>query len=279
MLLYSIYLLCMLLLYVDNCAMWLNGLNDNLPGFPKVQCTRVPCPVSYMELDAITTADKVADSFSEIPEVVLESNKYKTQPVGPFGSNGDAQNQSYIINDMCVTDGIYSINRTLDDHIVSMIGLAMLNAYDGATHGQFFWNFRTELEEKWDFQRAVANKWLPRYSEMTKEHWNSGLGPIKHACTLNGQMPVYNHSKDVMVTLHFDSDVTTNSISMTTILSSMVIVGLLVVLVRYILYSIEIPGVYWVKQYFGYSSHGYIDNTRHYEPIPDSETELVGNLP
>ncbi|KAG2517379.1 hypothetical protein JM16_007425 [Phytophthora kernoviae] len=28
----------------DNCAMWLNGFNDNLPGFPNTQCRMVDCP-------------------------------------------------------------------------------------------------------------------------------------------------------------------------------------------------------------------------------------------
>ena len=28
--------------------MWLNGFNDNLEGFPKVTCKRVPCPAPYM---------------------------------------------------------------------------------------------------------------------------------------------------------------------------------------------------------------------------------------
>ena len=32
----------------DNCAMWLNGFNDNLDGFPKVECAMVKCPDPYM---------------------------------------------------------------------------------------------------------------------------------------------------------------------------------------------------------------------------------------
>ncbi|CAH0485986.1 unnamed protein product [Peronospora farinosa] len=30
----------------DNSAMWLIGFNDNLPGFPKVQCHMVDCPIN-----------------------------------------------------------------------------------------------------------------------------------------------------------------------------------------------------------------------------------------
>ena len=34
-------------LATDNCAMWLNGLNDNLPGFPKLPCKFIPCAEPY----------------------------------------------------------------------------------------------------------------------------------------------------------------------------------------------------------------------------------------
>lgn len=34
------------------------------------------------------------------------------------------------------------------------LGYAKIGAFDLPTHGQFFWNFRTELEERWDFQRV-----------------------------------------------------------------------------------------------------------------------------
>ena len=29
-------------------ALWLNGFNDNLPGFPKVECEYIECPAPYM---------------------------------------------------------------------------------------------------------------------------------------------------------------------------------------------------------------------------------------
>ncbi len=36
-----------------------------------------------------------------------------------------------------------------------------MKSYDLSTHGNFFWNFRTEFEPRWDFQQAVAHGWLP----------------------------------------------------------------------------------------------------------------------
>jgi hypothetical protein len=35
-------------LATDNCAMWLNGFNDNLPGFPRLPCKYTPCAEPYM---------------------------------------------------------------------------------------------------------------------------------------------------------------------------------------------------------------------------------------
>jgi glucan 1,3-beta-glucosidase len=38
-------------LATDNCAMWLNGFNDNLPGFPRSPCKYIPCSPPYMGTD------------------------------------------------------------------------------------------------------------------------------------------------------------------------------------------------------------------------------------
>jgi hypothetical protein len=37
---------------------------------------------------------------------------------------------------------------------VRVLAYAKLHAFDYQTHGQFFWNFRTEFETRWDFQRV-----------------------------------------------------------------------------------------------------------------------------
>lgn len=33
---------------LDNCAMWLNGFNNNVPGYPMKECQLVRCPDPYM---------------------------------------------------------------------------------------------------------------------------------------------------------------------------------------------------------------------------------------
>jgi glucan 1,3-beta-glucosidase len=35
-------------LATDNCAMWLNGFNDNLSGYPRLPCKYIPCSDPYM---------------------------------------------------------------------------------------------------------------------------------------------------------------------------------------------------------------------------------------
>ena len=39
------------ILATDNCAMWLNGFNDNSPGYPKLPCKFIECAEPYMGTD------------------------------------------------------------------------------------------------------------------------------------------------------------------------------------------------------------------------------------
>ena len=36
-------------LATDNCAMWLNGFNDNLPGMPYLPCKMIPCSNGFVK--------------------------------------------------------------------------------------------------------------------------------------------------------------------------------------------------------------------------------------
>lgn len=55
-----------------------------------------------------------------------------------------------------------------EDTAMRLLAHSKLSAFDSDTHGQFFWNFRTEFEPKWDFAMAVERKWLPsNYSDLT----------------------------------------------------------------------------------------------------------------
>ena len=150
-------------LATDNCAMWLNGFNDNgkscyesplfkshslsltVPGFPKVQCTLIPCPEPYM-------------GRGLIPNTPPDPTK---PALGPFGAGGP----SYVSYGLCPVDKRW----THEQEDVQRLSYAALNAYDSQTHGFFFWNFRTELGEvRWDYGLAVERGWLPR-------DWNAVL--------------------------------------------------------------------------------------------------------
>lgn len=48
-----------------------------------------------------------------------------------------------------------------EDEQVKKLAYAKLRSFDRNTHGQFFWNFRTEFEPRWDFAQAVKKGWLP----------------------------------------------------------------------------------------------------------------------
>jgi hypothetical protein len=61
-------------------------------------------------------------------------------------------------------------DKSFDDEDTEMrlLAFSKLSAFDSDTHGQFFWNFRTEFEPKWDFAMAVQREWLPtNYSDLT----------------------------------------------------------------------------------------------------------------
>ena len=66
----------------------------------------------------------------------------------PYGSGGN----SSVEYGMCPIDRILEHNEVEE---VRKLSYAKLRAFDMATHGQFFWNFRTELETRWDYQQVT----------------------------------------------------------------------------------------------------------------------------
>lgn len=78
------------------------------------------------------------------------------------------------------------------------LGLAKINAFDVDTHGFFFWNFRTELEPKWDYQQAVAAGWLPTAVERESYEYVDKLDTI---CTAHPSDPVQWNSFLLLVLL------------------------------------------------------------------------------
>mmetsp|Transcript_2326 Transcript_2326/g.3574 ORF Transcript_2326/g.3574 Transcript_2326/m.3574 type:complete len:558 (+) Transcript_2326:84-1757(+) len=159
-------------LATDNCAMWLNGFNDNLDGYPKVECEMVACPEPYMGQ----------------PGAPPDPSKGKQ---GPFGTGDSTPDHG-----MCPIDQYYSN----EDEIMHNLAMAKLNLFDLASHGQFFWNFRTELEDRWSFQKAVARGWLP-----SKDEWENNYNSLKEEIVASCQKPpseeVYWTSGMIIVTV------------------------------------------------------------------------------
>jgi glucan 1,3-beta-glucosidase len=122
-------------LATDNCAMWLNGFNDNLPGYPKVSCRMFPCAAPYMGYEQPGTPP---------------SNEMPLQ--GPYGTgvSGPQFGQCPV--------GVEWGDR--NNEYMTTLTMKSLNSFNSG-HGWFFWNFRTEMEPRWSFIQAYYNGWFP----------------------------------------------------------------------------------------------------------------------
>lgn len=151
-------------LATDNCAMWLNGFNDNLPGFPRSACKYIPCADPYMGTDQ--------------PGTPVDPSK----PIqGPYGTG-----MSGPIFGLCPVDrdwlkessgnpftGRNWVRGTPDapphlddtDDVMRNLAKKKIHAFSNIGHGFYFWNFRTELyEPQWSYMLALDRGWIPNYN-------------------------------------------------------------------------------------------------------------------
>lgn len=149
-------------LATDNCAMWLNGFNDNLSGFPRLPCKYIPCSPPYMG--------------TEQPGTPLDPSK----PIqGPYGTGMSGPIFGYCPvtrdwlkessgNPQTGKDWIRAPPEApprMDDTDVVMTRLAYkkINAFSGIGHGFYFWNFRTDVyEPSWSYMAALDRGWIPK---------------------------------------------------------------------------------------------------------------------
>jgi len=161
-------------LATDNCAMWLNGFNDNLSGFPMLACKYLPCSDSYIKGDNLNGTQ---------PGVPLSKNKplagpYGTGVSGPswgmcptgrdwlYEHSGDIQNGT----DWILAPPNAPKGKDASDEVMISLARKKINAFYGIGHGFYFWNFRTELEEPhWSYMEAVNRGWIPAGSFATHE--------------------------------------------------------------------------------------------------------------
>jgi len=122
-------------LATDNCAMWLNGFNDNLPGYPKVSCEMKPCAPPYMGYDQPGCPPE---------EIYPLQGPYGTGVSGPeFGK--------------CPVGVEWG---SKEDEAMTTLTAKQLHSFNSG-HGWIFWNFRTELEPRWSFIVAYDKGWFP----------------------------------------------------------------------------------------------------------------------
>lgn len=147
-------------LATDNCAMWLNGFNDNLPGFPRSPCKMTPCKAPYMGGDQA--------SFDVGKPL---QGPYGTGMSGPsFGMcpvDRDWMTERYNRGEggMSWITAPPEAPRGRDgtDEVMSQLALKKISAFSGIGHGFYFWNFRTDLyEPAWSYMHALEREWIPK---------------------------------------------------------------------------------------------------------------------
>lgn len=156
-------------LATDNCAMYLNGFQDNLPGFPRLPCKYTKCRDSYLG--------------PEHPGNPLDPSKGIQGPYGTgqstpiFGycpGGRDWQKESSG-NPATGKDWIRAPPESpphLDDtdNVISHLANKKILAFSGAGHGFYFWNFRTDLyEPHWSYMEALERGWIPRGNLNTEQ--------------------------------------------------------------------------------------------------------------
>jgi glucan 1,3-beta-glucosidase len=99
-----------------------------------VECSWKRCPDPYFGVGQVPNAPP-NDSYP---------------PQDPFGTGGP----SFVSHGMCPIDKIWE--NEID--VVRSLSFAQLHSFDTHTHGFFFWNFRTELETRWDFFKVRSVK-------------------------------------------------------------------------------------------------------------------------
>jgi glucan 1,3-beta-glucosidase len=151
-------------LATDNCAMWLNGFNDNLPGFPRLPCKYVPCTDPYMG---------EGQPGAPVDPTKAIQGPYGTGMSGPiFGycpvgrdwlkeSSGNPQTGRDWVRSP--PDAPKHADDT--DNVMTHLAYKKINAFSNVGHGFYFWNFRTDLDEPhWSYILALERGWIPKFN-------------------------------------------------------------------------------------------------------------------
>jgi glucan 1,3-beta-glucosidase len=144
-------------LATDNCAMWLNGFNDNLPGYPMLPCKHVRCPDPYMGPDQPGTPIDPAKPIQGPFGTGMSGPSYGMCPVSRDWTAENSDGMNWILAPPEAPDGYDAT-----DDVMKNLALKKINTFSVIGHGFYFWNFRTELPEpQWSYMLAVQKGWIP----------------------------------------------------------------------------------------------------------------------
>ncbi len=176
-------------LATDNCAMWLNGFNDNLPGFPRLPCKYIPCADPYMGFDQ--------------PGTPVDPGKPAQGPFGtgmsgpifglcPVGRDWLVESKRGSGTDWMRAPPDAPAGRDASDEVMRNLALKTINSFSGYGHGFYFWNFRTDLDEPhWSYMAALKKGWIPNGNLKDDEITNSCVkedNGLYHCFAKRGQL-------------------------------------------------------------------------------------------
>ena len=128
-------------LATDMCGMWLAGFNDRTIVQPfQYDCQMVECPHSYLPDEFAVDFDRTAEQL------------------GPFASG----QESLIKKGMCPIDSAHWSEEQTHD-----LAQFVLSTFNKHVEGQFMWNFRNEMEDKWNYVTAYDKGWIKQGSSDT----------------------------------------------------------------------------------------------------------------
>jgi len=142
--------------------MWLNGFNDNLPGFPKLPCKYIPCTEPYMGPEQPGTPVDPGKALQGPYGTGLSGPIYGQCPVDRDWireSSGDPSTGS----DWIKAPPQAPKHRDDTDSVMSHLAMKKINAFSNVGHGFYFWNFRTDVyEPTWSYMAALDRGWIPK---------------------------------------------------------------------------------------------------------------------
>ena len=141
--------------------MWLNGFNDNLPGFPRSPCKYIPCSAPYM--------GEGHQPGAPVDPTKPMQGPYGTGMSGPsFGLCPVGRDWIKEKNPMTGREWVQAPPKAPSryddtDNVMTLLAYKKISAYSGVGHGFYFWNFRTDVEEPhWSYLLALERGWIPK---------------------------------------------------------------------------------------------------------------------